>query len=77
MNSRKSRAEGAEYGWGGSITLWVVTLGLGAMLAWAYVSEIDQVTRATGQVIASSRSQIIQASDGGVLVDLRVKEGLR
>ena len=76
MNSRKSRAEGAEYGWGGSITLWVVTLGLGAMLAWAYVSEIDQVTRATGQVIASSRSQIIQASDGGVLVDLRVKEGV-
>lgn len=77
MNSRKSRAEGAEYGWGGSITLWVVTLGLGAMLAWAYVSEIDQVTRATGQVIASSRSQIIQASDGGVLVDLRVKEGVK
>jgi adhesin transport system membrane fusion protein len=54
-----------------------VTLGLGAMLAWAYVSEIDQVTRATGQVIASSRSQIIQASDGGVLVDLRVKEGVK
>ena len=77
MNSRKFRAEGAEYGWGGSITLWVVTLGLGAMLAWAYVSEIDQVTRATGQVIASSRSQIIQASDGGVLVDLRVKEGVK
>ena len=77
MNARKSRAEGAEYGWGGSITLWVVTLGLGAMLAWAYVSEIDQVTRATGQVIASSRSQIIQASDGGVLVDLRVKEGVK
>jgi adhesin transport system membrane fusion protein len=47
------------------------------MLAWAYVSEIDQVTRATGQVIASSRSQIIQASDGGVLVDLRVKEGVK
>ena len=77
MNSRKSRAEGDEYGWGGSITLWVVTFGLGAMLAWAYVSEIDQVTRATGQVIASSRSQIIQASDGGVLVDLRVKEGVK
>ena len=77
MNFRKSRAEGAEYGWSGSITIWVVTLGLGAMLAWAYVSEIDQVTRATGQVIASSRSQIIQASDGGVLVDLRVKEGVK
>ena len=77
MNSRKSGAEGAEYGWSGSITLWIVTIGLGALLAWAYVSEIDQVTRATGQVIASSRSQIIQASDGGVLIDLRVKEGVK
>jgi len=75
--SRKSRTAGSENSWAGSVTLWVVTLGLGAMLAWAYVSEIDQVTRATGQVIASSRSQIIQASDGGVLVDLRVKEGVK
>jgi len=55
--------------------LWVITIGLAALLGWAYVSEIDQVTRATGQVIASSRSQIIQASDGGILNDLRVKEG--
>ena len=77
MNARKSRAEGVEYGLSGSVTLWVVTIGLGALLAWAYVSEIDQVTRATGQVIASSRSQIIQASDGGVLIDLRVKEGVK
>jgi adhesin transport system membrane fusion protein len=75
--SKKSRTSGTENSLAGSLTLWVVTLGLGAMLAWAYVSEIDQVTRATGQVIASSRSQIIQASDGGVLVDLRVKEGVK
>jgi adhesin transport system membrane fusion protein len=74
---KKSRTAGTENSLAGSLTLWVVTLGLGAMLAWAYVSEIDQVTRATGQVIASSRSQIIQASDGGVLVDLRVKEGVK
>ena len=77
MISKKSRTSGTENSLAGSLTLWVVTLGLGAMLAWAYVSEIDQVTRATGQVIASSRSQIIQASDGGVLVDLRVKEGVK
>ena len=77
MISKKSRNSGTENSLAGSLTLWVVALGLGAMLAWAYVSEIDQVTRATGQVIASSRSQIIQASDGGVLVDLRVKEGVK
>lgn len=77
MRVSKSDAGGTSYGWGGSITLWVLTIGLGAMLGWAYVSEIEQVTRATGQVIASSRSQIIQASDGGILIDLRVKEGAK
>jgi adhesin transport system membrane fusion protein len=74
---RKSSKGNPESGWGGSITVWVVTLGLGSLLAWAYVSEIDQVTRATGQVIASSRSQIIQASDGGILIDLKVREGVK
>jgi len=73
----KSSKANPESGWGSSITLWVVTLGLGSLLAWAYVSEIDQVTRATGQVIASSRSQIIQASDGGILIDLKVREGVK
>jgi len=77
VSSTKSRTSKPENSWASSVTLWVVTLGLGALLAWAYVSEIDQVTRATGQVIASSRSQIIQASDGGVLIDLRVKEGVK
>jgi len=74
---RKSSRGNPESGWGGSLTLWVVTIGLGSLLAWAYVSEIDQVTRATGQVIASSRSQIIQASDGGILIDLKVREGVK
>ena len=77
MIFRKSSRGNPESGWGGSLTLWVVTIGLGSLLAWAYVSEIDQVTRATGQVIASSRSQIIQASDGGILVDLKVREGVK
>jgi adhesin transport system membrane fusion protein len=36
---------------------------------------VDQAIRASGQVIASGRSQIIQATDGGVLVQLAVKEG--
>lgn len=42
---------------------------------WASLSEIDQVTRAQGQVIASSRTQVIQSGDGGVIQDILVKEG--
>ena len=42
---------------------------------WAGFFKIDQVVHAQGQVIASSRTQIVQAADGGVLVDMKVQEG--
>ena len=42
---------------------------------WANWAEIDQITRAGGQVIASSRNQVIQAPDGGVMEELLVREG--
>jgi membrane fusion protein, adhesin transport system len=42
---------------------------------WATFFKIDQVVHAQGQVIASSRTQIVQAADGGVLVEMRVQEG--
>ena len=40
-----------------------------------YFAKIDQVTRATATVIASARTQDIQAVEGGVLTDILVKEG--
>lgn len=57
--------------------LWVLLLGFSATLYWAYVYRIDEVVRASGEVIASSRVQVIQSVDGGVLSDLRVREGDR
>jgi len=60
-----------------SLVLWVLLTGLIAFAYWASVSRIDQVARATGEVIASSRVQIIQSVDGGVLSSLNVKEGDR
>lgn len=45
------------------------------LLLWASISEIEQTTRAQGQVIPISRSQIIQSFDGGVLEEMLVKEG--
>lgn len=52
----------------------VVVVGL---IIWAINFKIDEVTRASGEVIASSRVQVIQAVDGGVLSKLMVKEGDR
>lgn len=59
--------------------LWigVLLLGLVGFIAWAMVFRIDEVARASGEVIASSRVQVIQAVDGGVLSELRVREGDR
>ena len=57
------------------LTLWVAMVGLVIMTTWAGFTEIDQVKRAQGQVIASDRTQVIQAVDGGVLRQLLVHEG--
>lgn len=57
------------------LILWVCVLVVASFLFWAHQAEVDQAIRASGQVIASGRSQIIQATDGGVLVQLAVKEG--
>src|SRR5690606_38738955 len=42
-----------------------------------YWAEIDQISRATGQVIPSGRVQVVQSADGGVITDLLVREGDR
>jgi len=58
-----------------SPVLWLLLAGLIVFIAWASVFRINQVARAGGEVIASSRVQIIQAVDGGVLASLNVREG--
>lgn len=56
-------------------TIWVALLTIVSLVAWSAFAKIDQVTRATATVIASARTQEIQASDGGVLTQILVKEG--
>ena len=55
--------------------LWSGVATLAGFLAWANWAELDTITRAGGQVIASSRNQVVQAPDGGVLERMLVKEG--
>lgn len=59
----------------GSLVIWISLLALICFLVWASQAELEQITRAPGQIIASGRTQVIQASDGGVLQALMVKEG--
>ena len=57
------------------IVIWTALFIVLILLIWAYFAKIDQVTRATATVIASARTQEIQASEGGVLSSILVKEG--
>ena len=59
----------------GRALIWGSALTVAGFLIWANWAELDQITRATGQVIASSRNQVIQSPDGGVLAALPVHEG--
>lgn len=48
-----------------------------AFLAWSFWAELDQISRAQGQVIPSGRTQILQSPDGGVIEQIFVREGDR
>ncbi|MFN4329138.1 MAG: HlyD family type I secretion periplasmic adaptor subunit [Limnobacter sp.] len=58
-----------------SPVIWVVLVTLVIALGWAAWAELDQVTRGTGAIIASQKTQIVQAPDGGVIEELLVREG--
>jgi membrane fusion protein, adhesin transport system len=60
-----------------SLMVWMLLALFIALIAWAHYSIVDETARASGTVIASSREQVIQAIDGGVLGQLRVREGDR
>lgn len=55
--------------------VYVSVAGLIFFLIWASWAEIDEITRAPGSVIASSRTQIIQSLEGGTIEDILIKEG--
>ncbi len=59
------------------LVLFFTAIAFFSFLLWAYFSEIDQVARAPGVVIPSSKIQIIQSKDGGVLLALPVGAGDR
>jgi adhesin transport system membrane fusion protein len=60
-----------------SMVINVTAVALIGLLVWAGWAEIDQVSRAMGQVIPAGRVQVIQSADGGVIGEILVREGDR
>jgi adhesin transport system membrane fusion protein len=60
-----------------ALIVWPILIALIAFVVWAEHFYIDEVAQAQGEVIASSRVQLIQSVDGGVISELNVREGDR
>ena len=57
------------------LTLYLIVTFVKLGLTWAYYAEIDEVTVGQGKVIPSSQVQIIQNLEGGILSEMKVREG--
>jgi adhesin transport system membrane fusion protein len=60
---------------GPSLVIWAISATLVIFLLWAAFAWVDEIVRAPGQVVSSSRPQIIQNLEGGILAELNVAEG--
>jgi len=60
--------------WAGTTLLLLMALMAAAYL-WARSAVLDEVTVGSGRVIPSSREQIIQSLEGGILAEMSVREG--
>ena len=58
-----------------SLFIWIICIGLLVLLAWAWLFKLEEVSTGTGKVVPSSKEQIIQSLEGGILTKLNVREG--
>lgn len=58
-----------------SLVIWIIAIALLIFLIWAWLFKLEEVSVGTGKVIPSSKEQLIQSLDGGILTRLDVKEG--
>lgn len=59
----------------GSLLLLLILVFLIVAVAWAALTELDDVTRADGRIVPTQQVQVIQAAEQGVLQALHVAEG--
>ncbi|CQJ49792.1 TPA: HlyD family efflux transporter periplasmic adaptor subunit [Yersinia enterocolitica] len=58
-----------------SAIVWLMLVGMIVMFIGAYFAILDEVTVGTGKVTPSSRAQLIESLDGGIINELLVHEG--
>jgi adhesin transport system membrane fusion protein len=53
----------------------LVAVTFAAFVVWAAFASVDEIVRADGEVVSSSRAQIVQNLEGGILAELFVAQG--
>lgn len=61
--------------WFTRITVWVVSACILSALLWAYHAQLEEVTSGEGKAIPSSKIQVIQNLEGGIVSEIFVREG--
>ena len=61
--------------WLSRITVWAVSACLLSALVWAHFAVLEEVTTGEGKAIPSSKVQVIQNLEGGIVSEIFVREG--
>jgi membrane fusion protein, adhesin transport system len=56
--------------------LWLMAGFVALGVFWAATARVDMITRAEAKVVPDGREQVISSLEGGILRDLRVREGM-
>ena len=60
---------------GSTRVVWVCALMLACFLGWSAWFQVVEVSTGTGKVVPSSREQVIQSLEGGIVTQMNVSEG--
>lgn len=52
-----------------------ILIAIALFIMWTAVALVDEITKGEGKVIPSSQIQVLQSLDGGIVVEINVKEG--
>ena len=55
--------------------IWATALVLFVFILWAGLTNLDEVTTGSGKVVTTSREQMVQVPEAGIISELLVKEG--
>ena len=60
---------------GSRVLIYTMLVAVLVCLVWASMAELDEITRGMGKVIPSSRLQVVQNLEGGILEEMFVQDG--